>query len=391
MAMKETASYQYYELKPTKKLCTEGDVMIKRLASKQSEKHAELTKKFMEDDRFVSVTQFETVTNYKGTCSVTELKEQCMHLEELEKFKCAGLSESDLQFHMKYKLNQKKSFKNLEATVLKERLDRINRHLKVYENKITSKSEDTSSCGRQNILLLEKPNSVATQLLKFSLKNEKPREKASSHPMDGIKAIETDLFSHLSENIDIKRVRTKTRKLTKRMSKLESQLESHASPHNLVVDRKTKWDVEQIIPDKIIMNSNKVYTCAVPNFYTVRNNEIIKLNNTNRFPVQTLEEKLSTDDIKKMPKFSNYQIGIPSKIIYIQNLAHSITINDLKSIFKFFQTNITSYKVLTGRLKGKAFVTFDDETNCTTAFAKLNGHFVRNKAMIFEYGKMDAR
>ena len=79
-------------------------------------------------------------------------------------------------------------------------------------------------------------------------------------------------------------------------------------------------------------------------------------------PLQVIyRHKMSDDDIKALPRFTNHRVGEPSNILYLKNLHPKVSEQDLQAIFGHHQSQTTEklkYRLLTGRMKGQAFVEF---------------------------------
>lgn len=79
-------------------------------------------------------------------------------------------------------------------------------------------------------------------------------------------------------------------------------------------------------------------------------------------PLQVIyRHKLSDDEIKALPRFTNHKPGEPSNILYLKNLHPKVTEEDLQAIFGHHQSQTNkklNYRLLTGRMKGQAFVEF---------------------------------
>ena len=79
-------------------------------------------------------------------------------------------------------------------------------------------------------------------------------------------------------------------------------------------------------------------------------------------PLQVIyRHKLSDDEIKAIPRFTNHKAGQPSNILYLKNLHAKVTEEDLRAIFGHHQSQTSEklkYRLLTGRMKGQAFVEF---------------------------------
>jgi len=98
--------------------------------------------------------------------------------------------------------------------------------------------------------------------------------------------------------------------------------------------------------------------------------------------------RLPADEIAK--QFSNYAAGDPSKVLYVKNLDKNITAQDLVSVFIRFQEegkDKIGFKLMDGKMKGTAFITFHDELTATKALKLAHGFVFKNKPMIIQYGK----
>ncbi|XP_043913587.1 RNA-binding protein 41 isoform X2 [Protopterus annectens] len=103
-----------------------------------------------------------------------------------------------------------------------------------------------------------------------------------------------------------------------------------------------------------------------------------------------LKNRLSLDDIRKMPRFANYQPGEPNKVLYLKNLNPKATLKDLFSLFVRFQHEEGPpllFRLLTGRMKGQAFITFPDKKTAEEALHLVNGFNLLGKPIIIEFGK----
>ncbi|MBN3322948.1 RBM41 protein, partial [Atractosteus spatula] len=84
-------------------------------------------------------------------------------------------------------------------------------------------------------------------------------------------------------------------------------------------------------------------------------------------PVQPISEeeiranRATVQEIQQIPRFHNYQQGEPSKVLFVRNLSPRASLAQLVSVFSRFQppcAPVLRYRLLTGRLKGQAFITF---------------------------------
>uniref|UniRef100_A0A8I4A5A4 RNA binding motif protein 41 n=1 Tax=Callithrix jacchus TaxID=9483 RepID=A0A8I4A5A4_CALJA len=71
--------------------------------------------------------------------------------------------------------------------------------------------------------------------------------------------------------------------------------------------------------------------------------------------------RLSEEEIRKIPMFSSYNPGEPNKVLYLKNLSPRVTERDLVSLFARFQEKkgpAIQFRMMTGRMRGQAFITF---------------------------------
>ncbi|XP_068701957.1 RNA-binding protein 41-like isoform X1 [Montipora foliosa] len=105
---------------------------------------------------------------------------------------------------------------------------------------------------------------------------------------------------------------------------------------------------------------------------------------------QIIENRLSLDQIKEIPKFMNYQPGEPNKVLFIKNLHHKTTEADLVSLFIRFQGKSGSriiFRLMKGKMNGQAFVTLPDIPSATAALNLVNGYIFKGKPVIIQYGR----
>ncbi|XP_049322123.1 RNA-binding protein 41 isoform X1 [Astyanax mexicanus] len=96
------------------------------------------------------------------------------------------------------------------------------------------------------------------------------------------------------------------------------------------------------------------------------------------------------EDIRKIPRFQNYQQGEPSNVLCVKNMSPRASLAQLVSLFSRFQkddTNPILYRLLTGRLKGQAFITFCDIETAHAALNMLNGYRLLDKPLVIEFGR----
>ncbi|KAF6091362.1 RNA binding motif protein 41 [Phyllostomus discolor] len=100
--------------------------------------------------------------------------------------------------------------------------------------------------------------------------------------------------------------------------------------------------------------------------------------------------RLSEEEIRKIPMFSSYNPGEPNKVLYLKNLSSRVTERDLVSLFARFQEKKgppVQFRMMTGRMRGQAFITFPNKEKAWQAFHLVNGYKLHGKILVIEFGK----
>ncbi|XP_006889960.1 PREDICTED: RNA-binding protein 41-like [Elephantulus edwardii] len=100
--------------------------------------------------------------------------------------------------------------------------------------------------------------------------------------------------------------------------------------------------------------------------------------------------RLSEEEIRKIPMFSSYNPGEPSKVLYLKNLSPRVTERDLISLFARFQEKkgpLIQFRIMTGRMRGQAFISFPNKEIAREALHLVNGYKLHGKILVIEFGK----
>ncbi|XP_058483523.1 RNA-binding protein 41 [Solea solea] len=98
----------------------------------------------------------------------------------------------------------------------------------------------------------------------------------------------------------------------------------------------------------------------------------------------------SDDAIRNIPRFRNYQAGKPSKVLCVKNLSAQASVAQLVALFSRFEPvngPPVVYRLLTGRLKGQAFVTLPDTETAQNALWLIHGYRLLGKPLVVEFGR----
>nr|XP_046213548.1 RNA-binding protein 41 [Oncorhynchus gorbuscha] len=107
-------------------------------------------------------------------------------------------------------------------------------------------------------------------------------------------------------------------------------------------------------------------------------------------PEEEIQQNRETEEgIRSIPRFHNYQPGKPSKVLCVKNLSARASVAQLVALFSRFDCDITQpvvYRLLTGRLKGHAFITLSDTETSQRALEMVNGYRLLGKPLVIEFG-----
>ncbi|KAF7237396.1 RNA-binding protein 41 [Varanus komodoensis] len=102
------------------------------------------------------------------------------------------------------------------------------------------------------------------------------------------------------------------------------------------------------------------------------------------------KNRLSEEEIRRIPRFSSYSPGEPSQVLYLKNLSCHVTVRDLLSLFARFQEcggPQIRFRLLSGRMRGQAFLTFPSIATARAALELANGFLLMGKPLVIEFGR----
>lgn len=138
-----------------------------------------------------------------------------------------------------------------------------------------------------------------------------------------------------------------------------------------------------------------------------------------------LENRMTAEEIQKIPKFSCYKPGTPSRVLYlpchsflphsilpffnltltpcldkqtlyIKNLSQDVTTEDLVRIFLGFQKPVAElhrredylhFRLMHGRMHGQAFIRFPTAESAAAALDSVHGFVFKGRPLIIQFGK----
>ncbi|XP_077360469.1 RNA-binding protein 41 [Festucalex cinctus] len=106
---------------------------------------------------------------------------------------------------------------------------------------------------------------------------------------------------------------------------------------------------------------------------------------------EILDNRESHEGIRSIPRFRNYQPGKPSRVVCVKNLSPQASVAQLVALFSRFEGAGGGppllYRLLTGRMKGQAFVTLPDTETAQNALQLLHGYRLLGKPLVLEFGR----
>ncbi|XP_015374385.1 PREDICTED: RNA-binding protein 41-like, partial [Diuraphis noxia] len=100
--------------------------------------------------------------------------------------------------------------------------------------------------------------------------------------------------------------------------------------------------------------------------------------------------KMNEDQLKTLPYFQNYKKGIPSKVLYVKNIAKSVCEKHLISVFgkynKLQNSDIVYRYMKKGKMKGQAFIEFENIEVAEKALEENLGLILEEKPLIIQFG-----
>ncbi|CAD5115875.1 DgyrCDS4815 [Dimorphilus gyrociliatus] len=98
--------------------------------------------------------------------------------------------------------------------------------------------------------------------------------------------------------------------------------------------------------------------------------------------------KLTENEIRLIPRFKDYNPGEKNNILFVKNLSSKITEEDLHMLFnRFNKDEAIECRLLKGKMRGQAFITFPCSDEATEALKLINGYEYKGKPIVIMYGK----
>uniref|UniRef100_A0A1A7XGN7 RNA-binding protein 41 n=1 Tax=Iconisemion striatum TaxID=60296 RepID=A0A1A7XGN7_9TELE len=104
---------------------------------------------------------------------------------------------------------------------------------------------------------------------------------------------------------------------------------------------------------------------------------------------EILNSRAPEEEIRSIPRFRNYQPGKPSKVLCVKNVSQQASVAQLVALFSRYEQKNgppVLYRLLTGRMKGQAFITLPDAETAQNALQLVHGYRLLGKPLVVEFG-----
>lgn len=400
--------------------------ILKDLIRRQLTTHTSLKQQYQSQREFIRATAEESITTIScGLASYEDYKNLELSLNIKEILRSSGLSDNEIQILLSEDIGNS----SLEAPQAREQ------RLKAIENKLnkrqdqlealTKKPEQFNGAVPLNRHDFEEecsviPNIVEAQKLTPCLVRLQPHQDEAipdDHPINHIKHMAEELFP--CDKID------KSQDTMPRKHKIGDNFlhrpsvkkKKQDNPRFVYLAEKPKsfWDMKEI-PKIMTSNQNSAenlctsrttpdnkYSGKKSNTFKAKEKDrkhdttdcskpfVLTLDHSALIPLKNIKSnRKSIEELRAVEKFKNYNIGKPSSTLYIKNLPYKVSPEDMASLMGHFESSCGPkiiYRILCGRMKGQAFVTFQDEEMATKALNMCNGYLLHEKPLVIEYGK----
>lgn len=359
---------------------------------------------------FQKTTEVLPFTKY-GLSTSEEFRKVEKDIQHLEWLKKVGLTNDEIKLYEENEAGLLDQRKKVESSVLKSKLEGLYSKINEFQNASGSCQESKNAAGSANQPADDIINRIHKHPLKFY---------PEGHPMNELKEIEEDLFGHLNNDnlIPITKRRKILRRLERKKEKVMLQQKDAGiklidpTPGPSKVKPGSLWDVKDI-SGKRPKSHQDIIGPKQKTMYTVKDDKIVRLEPVQNeegdqeykavdivVPVNAAEEqllegtKMCLDDIKKIERFKDYEPGIPSKVLFLKNISPSVSQEQLMLLFNQFHLENggpVDLRLMTGRMRGQAFVTFQNEDLAIQALEEVNGTIMDGRPIIAEFGRNSNR
>lgn len=377
---------------PDEEVITEGQKQLKNLLDKQLQKDVTIQQQLSQKRTFTSASAHcPAVNSLSGLTSLDQFQEVDKLDAYTEELKKCGLTDEEIQLKMmaddSNKPQKKRNF-GIDPSIMEERLQKI-------QEKIEKKNVDLDQKDKfhgQKALTRHEMELERSLLRDCNSDDKKKVMNALTTVLDPReRTLPNDPMSQLPEILE-----NITKGSSQGKSKRRKRKQKNKEPTSDEIDMKgLPSDGSRVVTTESSTFDSS--TNRVQEEGEIGDVATCKPRPRNPVPEVSLEDiqnnRLAIEEIKNLPRFENYAPGELSKILYLKNLSNKVHQQDLESIFNKFLpegADIIEYRVLTGRMRGQAFITFPDTNSASRALEHVNGYLLKDRPIIIQYGRKNS-
>lgn len=377
---------------PDEEVITEGQKQLKNLLDKQLQKDVTIQQQLSQKRTFTSASAHcPAVNSLSGLTSLDQFQEVDKLDAYTEELKKCGLTDEEIQLKMmaddSNKPQKKRNF-GIDPSIMEERLQKI-------QEKIEKKNVDLDQKDKfhgQKALTRHEMELERSLLRDCNSDDKKKVMNALTTVLDPReRTLPNDPMSQLPEILE-----NITKGSSQGKSKRRKRKQKNKEPTSDEIDMKgLPSDGSRVVTTESSTFDSS--TNRVQEEGEIGDVATCKPRPRNPVPEVSLEDiqnnRLAIEEIKNLPRFENYAPGELSKILYLKNLSNKVHQQDLESIFNKFLPEGAGgleYRVLTGRMRGQAFITFPDTNSASRALEHVNGYLLKDRPIIIQYGRKNS-
>lgn len=377
---------------PDEEVITEGQKQLKNLLDKQLQKDVTIQQQLSQKRTFTSASAHcPAVNSLSGLTSLDQFQEVDKLDAYTEELKKCGLTDEEIQLKMmaddSNKPQKKRNF-GIDPSIMEERLQKI-------QEKIEKKNVDLDQKDKfhgQKALTRHEMELERSLLRDCNSDDKKKVMNALTTVLDPReRTLPNDPMSQLPEILE-----NITKGSSQGKSKRRKRKQKNKEPTFDEIDMKgLSSDGSRVVTTESSTFDSS--TNRVQEEGEIGDVATCKPRPRNPVPEVSLEDiqnnRLAIEEIKNLPRFENYAPGELSKILYLKNLSNKVHQQDLESIFNKFLPEGAGgleYRVLTGRMRGQAFITFPDTNSASRALEHVNGYLLKDRPIIIQYGRKNS-
>lgn len=377
---------------PDEEVITEGQKQLKNLLDKQLQKDVTIQQQLSQKRTFTSASAHcPAVNSLSGLTSLDQFQEVDKLDAYTEELKKCGLTDEEIQLKMMADVSnkpQKKRNFGIDPSIMEERLQKI-------QEKIEKKNVDLDQKDKfhgQKALTRHEMELERSLLRDCNSDDKKKVMNALTTVLDPReRTLPNDPMSQLPEILE-----NITKGSSQGKSKRRKRKQKNKEPTSDEIDMKgLPSDGSRVVTTESSTFDSS--TNRVQEEGEIGDVATCEPRPRNPVPEVSLEDiqnnRLAIEEIKNLPRFENYAPGELSKILYLKNLSNKVHQQDLESLFNKFLPEGAGgleYRVLTGRMRGQAFITFPDTNSASRALEHVNGYLLKDRPIIIQYGRKNS-